>query len=58
MKVLIAIASCRRDTHNGFNQAVRDTWLKDIAKFPEIDYKFFVGDGTISNDYDDAAIWL
>ena len=57
MKVLIAIASCRRDTHNGFNQAVRDTWLKDIAKFPEIDYKFFVGDGTVSNDYDDAAIW-
>ena len=46
MKILIAIPSCRRDAHNGFNQAVRDTWLQGIEEFPEVEYKFFIGDGT------------
>lgn len=48
MKYLIAIKSCRRDCSNGFNQAVRDTWLKDCV----IDYRFFVGhgEGTLSLD--------
>src|SRR5208282_5975493 len=53
MKILIAIVSCRRDARNGFNQAVRDTWLQDIAKFPEAEYKFFIGDGTpVPSDVD------
>ena len=56
MKILIAITSCRRDARNGFNQAVRDTWLKEVGNFP-VDYKFFIGDGAPSNNYDDAAIW-
>ena len=56
MKILIAILSCRRDARNGFNQAIRDTWLKDISKFPDVDYKFFVGDGTTSDEYDEAAL--
>lgn len=48
VKRLIAIKSCRRDSKNGFNQAVRDTWLKDCP----IDYRFFVGegDGTLLQD--------
>ncbi len=54
MRILIAIASCRRDARNGFNQAVRDTWLKDIT--PDVDYKFFVGDDTPTDD-DETAIW-
>lgn len=41
MKVLIAIKSCRRDCRNGFNQAVRNTWLHDCP----VDYRFFVGNG-------------
>jgi hypothetical protein len=56
MKILIAITSCRRDARNGFNQALRDTWLKDINKYPGVDYKFFMGDGTPTAD-DEDAIW-
>jgi hypothetical protein len=56
MRVLIAIASCRRDARNGFNQGVRDTWLTDIRQHPTVDYKFFIGDDTPTDD-DEAAIW-
>ena len=56
MKILIAIVSCRRDARNGFNQAVRDTWLQDIAKFPEAEYKFFIGDGTSASADEERAI--
>lgn len=41
MKRLIAVKSCYRDCRNGFNQAVRDTWLKNCP----VDYRFFVGRG-------------
>lgn len=39
MKVLIAIPSCHG--FRGYEQAVRDTWAKDIPS--EVDYRFFVG---------------
>ena len=50
MKVLIAITSCVRDAQNGNEQAQRDTFLKTILKYPNITYKFFLGDGTPSGD--------
>ena len=57
MRLLIAISSCRRDCRNGFNQALRDTWLKDLAnKHPDVTYKFFVGDGTPTEDNEVAIV--
>ena len=50
MKILIAISSCRRDARNGYNDALRETWLKDIP----VEYKFFIGDGTPTNDNEQA----
>ena len=46
MKLLIAINSWAKGATNGDNQAMRDTFLKNIAMFPDLDYRFFVGDGT------------
>jgi len=46
VKILIAITSCVRDAQNGIEQAQRDTFLKDISKYPDVIYKFFIGDGT------------
>ena len=46
MKILIAITSCVRDAQNGNNQAIRDTYLRDIANHPDLEYRFFIGDGT------------
>ena len=43
MKLLIAIKGCERDTRNGFHQALRETWVKDVPA--GIDVKFFVGEG-------------
>ena len=46
MKVLIAILSwiggCRKDVH----KSQRATFLRDVVKFPGLDYRIFVGDGT------------
>jgi hypothetical protein len=55
MKILIAILSCVRDTGNGFNQAVRETWLKDLNG---ADYCFFLGRGAKirPDDYPDEFI--
>lgn len=39
MKILIAIPSCHSLRH--YEQAVRDTWIKDIPA--GVDYRFFVG---------------
>ncbi len=49
-KILIAIISCKRDIDNGFNDAIRDTWIRHI---PEgVDYKFIIGqnDGLVLKD--------
>ena len=42
----MAVTSCVRDARNGTNQAVRDTWLQDVEKYPDVEYRFFLGDGT------------
>jgi len=45
LKVLIAITSCARD--RAAQQAIRDTWIKDI---PEgVDYRFFLGQPTAAD---------
>jgi hypothetical protein len=43
VKVLIGISSCNRFEQNGWNNAIRDTWLTD-----GVDYKFFHGKGSDS----------
>jgi|SRR5208282_490412 len=57
MKILFAIASCQSWEDNGNNQAVRDTWMKDIPAcrvdgYSEcaIDCKFFQGHGSTPKD--------
>lgn len=50
MKVLIAITSCVRDAQNGNEQAQRDTFLQTISKYPDVTYKFFLGDGTSTGE--------
>ncbi len=42
MRVLIAISSCYDFERNGNNQAMRDTWLPDLAF---LNYRFFFGYG-------------
>ena len=46
MRILVAISTCAKYELDGKNQAFRDTCLKDAAQFPELTYKFFIGDGT------------
>jgi len=45
MKALIAITSWVTGAINGENQAMRDTFLKDVPRYPGLDYKFFIGNG-------------
>lgn len=45
-RVLIAIMSWVIACRNGVNQVQRDTFLRDVAKYPNLDYKIFLGDGT------------
>lgn len=49
-RVLIAIQSCISHSLNGYNQTMRDTWLKDTKEFKDLEYRFFVGDGTPSGE--------
>jgi len=42
-KALIAISSCEEYRQNGMNDAVRETWAKDVAAVPGLDYIFFTG---------------
>ena len=51
-KILIAIASCERDSNNGFNNAVRETWIKDC----KVDYKFFRGIGNPTDKEDEVLL--
>jgi hypothetical protein len=46
MKILIAITSCKKDAVQNYNQAQRETFLKEVYKYPGLEYKFFIGDGT------------
>jgi hypothetical protein len=56
MRVLIAICSWVGAATNGENQAMRDTFLTDVPRFPGLEYKFFVGDGTPTGE-DESAMF-
>jgi SAM-dependent methyltransferase len=55
-KILIAFLGWVGGAKRGDHQAARDTWLKDVAKYPNMDYKFFIGDGTPVDPQEDAKI--
>lgn len=44
MSLFVGISSCDRYEQNGWNYALRNTWLNDLQKLG-VDYKFFVGIG-------------
>jgi hypothetical protein len=49
MKALLVISSWigkNPEKTQAMRDAIRDTFLRDIGKFPGLDYKFFMGDGT------------
>lgn len=48
VRPLIAIKSCWRDAENGFNQAVRDTWARDVSG---ADVIFFLGDSRATDTW-------
>lgn len=50
MKMLIAILSCAHHTLHGHNDALRNTWLKDVKAIAGLEYRFFLGDGTPSSE--------
>jgi hypothetical protein len=50
MKMLIAISTCEAFEADGTNQAMRETWLPDVAKHLNLDYKLFVGHGPNGHD--------
>jgi hypothetical protein len=56
MRLLIAISSCGDFESNGNNQAMRDTWLKDVRNFAQLDYKFFFGVGQNAPQLEDSII--
>jgi hypothetical protein len=51
VKCLIAISTCYDFEKNGSNDALRETWLPDVGKFPELDYRLFVGRGQGAEDH-------
>ena len=55
MKILIAISSWANGAYKGYNQSQRDTWLKDLVRYPNVDYRFFIGDGNPTNE-DEGAL--
>ncbi len=56
MKCLIAIISCESYRVNGNNQALRDTWLPDVAKEPGLHYKIFMGQGSKPDKEDEVFL--
>ena len=55
LKLLIAISSCGDFERNGCNQALRDTWLKDLGVYG-ITYKFFFGTGQNAPQLEDSVL--
>jgi hypothetical protein len=53
MKILLAIVSCGLFKENGNNQAVRDTWLKELHG---VDYKIFMGQGSTATKPDEVVL--
>lgn len=56
MKVLIGILSWVHGCRRGVIKAQRDTFLQDVPKFPGLDYRVFVGDGTPVTEDDSAVL--
>jgi len=55
-KILIAFLGWVGGAKRGDHQALRDTWLKDLSKFPSMDYRFFIGNGTPVDPIEDKNI--
>lgn len=51
-KTLIAIVSCARDTQNGFNEAIRKTWLDGVSS----DYALVLGRDAIPTLPDEVIV--
>ena len=54
MKVLISITSWVSGAEKGEHRAVRDTYLRYATQHSELEYKFFVGDGTPTGEKESA----
>lgn len=52
-KLLLAVKGCERDASNGFHQAMRETWVKDVQG---ADVRFFVGGGSLSLKEDEVRL--
>lgn len=46
VRILVAFLGWVGGAERGDHQALRDTWLKELKYYPQIDYRFFIGDGT------------
>jgi hypothetical protein len=55
-KILIAFLGWVGGERRGDHQALRDTWLKDIPESSNMDYRFFIGDGTPVDPVEDKKI--
>jgi hypothetical protein len=54
--MLIGVIGCATYARRGDHRAMRDTCLKTIGAFPDIEHRFFIGDGTPSIEDDESAI--
>lgn len=57
MKTLISIGSWIAAAERGLPQSQRDTWLKDVSKYPGLDYKFFYGDNNSTEEDETVLNW-
>lgn len=55
MKALISILSWAKGATNGDNEAMRQTVLRDVSKYPGLECRFFIGDGTPTGE-DESAL--
>ena len=55
-KVLIAVHGYVNGARNGEHQSMRETSLHDLHLFPNVQVKFFIGDGTPTGE-DESAMW-
>jgi len=54
-RVLLAICGWAQGAVNGEHQAARETYLQDVKNFPNLEYRFFIGDGS-PNLEDESAL--
>ena len=53
VRPLIAVKSCQRDSENGFNRAVRETWGQDVKA---ADFRFFLGHEPAYSRWDEVYL--